>query len=139
MYKFSDPCQKQPHLSIYCSIVLQDPFCIYSYIWIHSHIVADFSCRLYRITHATHRSSVFLDRKTQDFSKSPAVLFKINFFKTNKQNNSMSEKVFFSASRNAENARVTPMWGAPRTANTPNDGSFCSIGGHLARVSKSHR
>ena len=138
MYKFSDPCQKQPHLSIVLSFFRIHSVYIYSYICIHSHIVADFSRRLYRITHATHRSSVFLGRKTQDFSKSPAVLFKINFFKTNKQNNSISKKVFL-ASRNAENARVTPMWGAPRTANTPNDGSFCSIGGHLARVSKSHR
>ena len=125
--------------SFYCSIVLQDPFCIYSYICIHSHIiVADFSRRLYRITHATHRSSVFLDRKTQDFSKSPTVLFKINFLKQINKT-TVYPKRFFLASRNSENARATPMWGAPRTANTPNDGSFCSIGGHLARVSKSHR
>ena len=36
------------------------------------------------------------------------------------------------ASRNAENARETPMWGAPRTANTTSHGRFYSIGGHLA-------
>ena len=45
----------------------------------------------------------------------------------------------FLASRNAENARGTPMRGAPRTANSTNHGRLCSIGGHLARVSRSHR